>query len=49
MEAVRCKDGIPLQPEVVQWMRNTCEKLSVRCLFWGLALRLEEPELVQWD
>ena len=39
MEAVRRKDGIPLQPEVVQWMRDTCEKLSVRCLFWGLPKR----------
>ena len=39
MEAVRRKDGIPLQLEVVQWMRDTCEKLSVRCLFWGLPKR----------
>ena len=39
MKGVRRKDGIPLQLEVVQWMRDTCEKLSVQFLFWGLAKR----------
>ncbi len=33
MEAVRRKEGIPLHPEVVQFMRDTCAELSVRCLF----------------
>ena len=33
MEAIRRKEGIPLHPEVVQFMRDTCAELSVRCLF----------------
>ena len=33
MEAVRRKEGIPLHPEVVQWVRDTCAELSVRCVF----------------
>ena len=33
MEAVRRKEGIPLHPEVVQFMRDTCAELSVKCLF----------------
>ncbi len=33
MEEVRRKEGIPLHPEVVQWVRDTCAELSVRCMF----------------
>ena len=33
MEAVRRQDGIPLHPEVVQFIRDTCAELSVRCMF----------------
>ncbi len=33
VEAVRRVDGIPLHPEVAQWMRDTCAELSVPCLF----------------
>ena len=33
MEAVRRQEGIPLHPEVVQWIRDTCAELSVRCMF----------------
>ncbi|MDP6500989.1 MAG: Ldh family oxidoreductase, partial [Dehalococcoidales bacterium] len=25
--------GIPLHPEVVEWMRNTCNDLSIECGF----------------
>ena len=32
VEAVRSVEGIPLHPEVVQWMRDTCAELSVICL-----------------
>jgi LDH2 family malate/lactate/ureidoglycolate dehydrogenase len=32
VEAVRSVEGIPLHPEVVQWMRDTCAELSVNCL-----------------
>ena len=32
MEAVRRQEGIPLHSEVVQWVRDTCAELSVRCL-----------------
>ena len=33
MEAVRRKEGIPLHPEVVQYIRDTCGELSVDCRF----------------
>ena len=33
VEAVRREDGIPLHPDVAQWMRDTCAELSVPCLF----------------
>ena len=33
MEEVRRKEGIPLHPEVVQWVRDTCAELSVQCMF----------------
>jgi LDH2 family malate/lactate/ureidoglycolate dehydrogenase len=33
MEVVRRKEGIPLHPEVVQWVRDTCGELSVDCRF----------------
>jgi LDH2 family malate/lactate/ureidoglycolate dehydrogenase len=29
--AVREVEGIPLHPEVVQWLRDTCAELSVPC------------------
>ena len=32
VEAVRREDGIPLHPDVAQWMRDTCAELSVPCL-----------------
>ena len=31
VEAVRRVEGIPLHPEVVQWMRDTCGELAVAC------------------
>ena len=33
MEAVRREEGIPLHPDVVQFIRDTCAELSVRCMF----------------
>ena len=33
VEAVRRKEGIPLHPEVAEWIRDTCGELSVDCLF----------------
>ena len=33
MEAVRRQDGIPLHPDVAQFIRDTCAELSVRCVF----------------
>ncbi|MDE2778960.1 MAG: Ldh family oxidoreductase [Chloroflexota bacterium] len=33
MEAVRRQEGIPLHPDVVQFIRDTCAELSVRCVF----------------
>ena len=33
MEAVRRTEGIPLHPDVVQFIRDTCAELSVRCVF----------------
>ena len=30
-EAVRLVEGIPLHPEVVEWMRDTCAELSIAC------------------
>ena len=33
MEVHRRKSGIPLHPEVVDWIRNTCKEQSVDCLF----------------
>ena len=32
VEEVRRADGIPLHPEVVQWLRDTCSELDVACL-----------------
>jgi LDH2 family malate/lactate/ureidoglycolate dehydrogenase len=32
VEAVRRAEGIPLHQDVVQWMRDTCGELGVRCL-----------------
>ena len=32
MEVVRRADGIPLHPEVIQWIRDTCGEMSVACL-----------------
>ena len=32
MEAVRRMEGIPLHPEVVRWLKDTCHELSVPCL-----------------
>lgn len=32
VEAVRRVEGIPLHPEVVQWIKDTCNELSVPCL-----------------
>ena len=32
VEAVRRVEGIPLHPEVIQWLRDTCSELSVPCL-----------------
>ena len=31
VEAVRRVDGIPLHPDVTQWLRDTCAELSVPC------------------
>ena len=31
METVRRAQGIPLHPEVAQWLRDTCAELSVPC------------------
>ena len=31
METVRRAEGIPLHPEVTQWLRDTCAELSVPC------------------
>ena len=33
MEAVRRQEGIPLHPEVIQWLRDTCGELAVPCPF----------------
>jgi LDH2 family malate/lactate/ureidoglycolate dehydrogenase len=33
MEVVRRKEGIPLHPEVVRWIQDTCGELSVECRF----------------
>jgi LDH2 family malate/lactate/ureidoglycolate dehydrogenase len=33
MEVIRRKEGIPLHPEVVQWIQDTCGELSVECRF----------------
>ena len=33
VEQGRRAEGIPLHPEVIQWMRNTCNELSAPCLF----------------
>ncbi|MDE2841746.1 MAG: Ldh family oxidoreductase [Chloroflexota bacterium] len=33
MEAVRRQEGIPLHPDVAQFIRDTCAELSVRCVF----------------
>ena len=32
VEAVRRADGIPLHPEVVEYLRDTCNEMSVACL-----------------
>ena len=32
VEEVRRAGGIPLHPEVVQWLRDTCSELTVPCL-----------------
>ena len=32
MEVVRRAEGIPLHPEVMQWIRDTCGEMSVPCL-----------------
>ena len=32
VEAVRRAEGIPLHPEVVDWLQDTCAELSVACL-----------------
>jgi LDH2 family malate/lactate/ureidoglycolate dehydrogenase len=32
VEQVRRVEGIPLHPEVVQWLRDTCGELAVPCL-----------------
>jgi LDH2 family malate/lactate/ureidoglycolate dehydrogenase len=32
IEAVRRVDGIPLHPEVIDWLRDICSELSVPCL-----------------
>ena len=32
VEADRRVNGIPLHPEVIQWLRDTCAELSVECL-----------------
>jgi LDH2 family malate/lactate/ureidoglycolate dehydrogenase len=31
VEQVRRVEGIPLHPEVVQWLRDTCGELAVPC------------------
>ena len=33
VEAVRRDEGIPLHPEVADWIRDTCGEMSVPCLF----------------
>ena len=33
MEVIRRRDGIPLHPEVVEWIKDTCGELSVECRF----------------
>lgn len=33
MEVIRRRDGIPLHPEVADWIRDTCAELSVNCPF----------------
>jgi LDH2 family malate/lactate/ureidoglycolate dehydrogenase len=33
IEAVRRVEGVPLHPEVTQWLRDTCAELSVPCSF----------------
>ena len=33
MEVIRREEGIPLHPEVVQWIQDTCGELSVECRF----------------
>ena len=33
MEEIRRRDGIPLHPEVSDWIRGTCAELSVDCRF----------------
>ena len=33
VEAVRREEGIPLHPEVADWIRDTCGEMSVPCLF----------------
>jgi len=32
VEEVRRAEGIPLHPEVVEWLRDTCSELDVVCL-----------------
>ena len=33
VEAVRRADGIPLHPDVADWIRDTCGEMAVPCLF----------------
>jgi len=33
VESIRREEGIPLHPEVADWIRDTCGEMSVPCLF----------------